>query len=160
MFTHIQFHKRTHWEGHFDSKYQQNLSHFPKWSLKDVYRSVCLHRDKTCPTWKHQWQPTEPYKDGISLQTQTDHQCQEFHNHVLIFDQANTVPMRNWGMERLYRNEPRFSKGHLFYSCLIKLRETTFLKPVHVVLLKDFLYLVNFHSCLHMHTPRTAKTKT
>lgn len=47
---------------------------------KGVYRSVCLHRDKTHPTWKHQWEPTEPYQDGISPQTQTDHQCQNYKN--------------------------------------------------------------------------------
>lgn len=82
LLTHIQFHQRTHWEGHFGGKYQQNLSHFPKWSLKDVYRFVCLHRDKTHPTWKHQWEPTEPCQDGTSLQTQTDHQCQNCKNPI------------------------------------------------------------------------------
>lgn len=60
LFTHVRFNQRTHWGGHLGGKHQQNLNHFPKWSLKSVYRSVCLHRDKTHPTWKHRWEPTEP----------------------------------------------------------------------------------------------------
>lgn len=82
LFTHVRFHQRTHWGGHFGGKHQQNLNCFPKWSLKSVYRSVCLHRDKTHPTWKHRWEPTEPYQDGVSLQTQTDHQCQNCRNPI------------------------------------------------------------------------------